>query len=188
MKTRTTTLSIFVLSLGLTLAGPALVGHADALAGSCSATDGAEMTRLREEMGKLAAKNAHGGIIRAFEHMLKLHKSDKCEVKAGDYTLAAGAARGTGDIASAIAWLAAGGASSEVADLKARFGQVAIKEKAGDLVKDGGMPFPPDERAAIEAAASAVKATGKFSGYLPVGKYTLGSKTFEVKNTGVTKV
>lgn len=187
MTTRTS-LTSFVLFLGLALGAPALLGHADALAGSCSATESGEMTRLRAELSKLAAKNAHAGVIRTFEQMLDSNKKDKCELKPEDYKVAGGSARSTGDIARAIAWLNSGGASADVADLKSRFGQVEIKEKAGDLAKDGGVPFAPDERAALDAATSTVKSSGKFTGYLPVGKYTLGTKTFEVKSSGVTKV
>ncbi len=160
---------------------------ADARAASCSAAEASEMVRLRSELSKLVGKNAHSGAVSTFEKMLDLAKQ-KCEIKPDDYKLAATSARNLGDIEKAITWFNGGGGSSDAADLKARFGQVKISEKAGELLKDGGLPFPPDERAALEAAAKAVKSSGKYDGYLPIGTYKLGAKSFEVKTTGVTKV
>lgn len=162
-------------------------GSTSAFAASCSAAETSEMTRLRGELSKLAGKNAHSGVISTFNKMLDLTKQ-KCELKPDDYKLAANSARNLGDIDTAIDWFKSAGATTDSKDLETRFGQVKIAEKAGELTKDGGMPFAPDERAALDSAATSVKANGKFSGYLPVGTYKLGVKSFEVKASGVTKV
>jgi hypothetical protein len=164
-----------------------LAVQAEAHAASCDTTEAAEMLRLRGELSKFAVKNLHSGVISTFQKMLALGKQ-KCEVKPDDYKVGANGARNAGDIGTAITWFNGGGATAEAAELATRFGQVAISEKAGDLVKDGGMPFPPDERAALDAGTQAIKANGKYTGYLPIGTYKLGGKSFEVKTSGVTKV
>lgn len=154
---------------------------------ACSASDASEVTRLRGEMGTLLKKNAHSGVISTFEKMLKLGKKG-CEIKPDDYKAGGYSAQNAGDIATALEWYKGGNASNDVANIQTRFGQVTIKEKKGELTKEGGMPFAPDERAALDKAVEAIKASGKFDGYLPLGKYTLGTKTFEVTAGAVTKV
>lgn len=182
MTTRMTKFAFsFLTSLSLMAAAPSA-----AQAATCSANDAAEVTRLRGELAKLVGKNQHSGAVATFEKMLALGKK-KCEIRAEDYVLAGTSARNLGDIERAIEWLEAGG-STDAADLRARFGRVDIKEKAGDLTKDGGMPFSPDERAALEGATRDVKAKGKYKGYLPAGSYTLGGKTFQVTAGALTKV
>ena len=174
--------------LTLTLAAGGFMLHADvAHAASCDGREAAEMVRLRNESKGQAGKNQHAAVLRNFKVMLTL-ADQKCAITADDYRLAAISARAVGDIGNAILWFEAGADTVNAGDLKARFGQVAIKEKAGDLVKDGGLPFLPDERASLESGTAAVKASGKFTGYLPIGKYTLGGKSFEVKVSVVTKV
>lgn len=156
-------------------------------AASCDATEAASVLQLRAELGKLAGKNQHAGVLRTFKKMLDLEKQ-KCELKADDYRLAGNAARNIGDIGNAIAWFDVAGDTTNSGDLKARFGQVVIKTKAGDLSKDGGLPFVPDERAALDAGVAAVKSSGKFEGYLPLGKYSVAGKSLEVKAGVVTKL
>lgn len=163
-----------------------VAAEADARA-ACSTISAAEMVRLRAEMFKLAAKNAHSGAVSTFRKMLDLSKS-KCELKRDDYVAAANSARNLGDIATAISWFTAGGDSAGASDLKARFAQVKIKERPGDLIRAGGMPFAPDERAALDAAIKGVKARGAFTGYLPLGTYKIGAKSFEVTTSGMRRI
>jgi len=176
-----------VVLFAVALGAASLTGLEEARAASCSAAEASEMVRLRAELGRLVGKNQHKGAVATFEKMLVLGKQ-KCEIKPDDYKLAAAAARNYGDIADAIEWSNAGGVPSDAAEFATRFGQVKISEKAGDLVKDSGLPFMPDERAALARVQEEVKATGKFTGYLPLGTYKLGTKSFEVKASGVTKV
>ena len=175
-----------LLSVGVASASvTAFVSHASAA--SCSATDASEVTRLRGEINSLLKKNAHSGVVSNSEKLFALGKKG-CEVKPDDYKNAGYSAQQLGDIGAALEWYKAGNASNDVANITTRFGEVAIKEKAGDLAKEGGMPFAPDERAALEKGTAAVKKNGKFEGFLPLGKYTLGSKTFEVVAGKVTKI
>lgn len=175
----------YAVAAALSVAGIA-ASESNAFA-ACSANDAAELTRLRGEMGTRLKKNAHSGVVATFQEMLKLGKKG-CEIKPDDYKGGGYSAQNSGDIATALEWYKAASASNDVANIQTRYGQVNIKEKKGELTKEGGLPFAPDERAALEKGAEAVKANGKFEGYLPIGKYTLGGKTFEVTAGAVTKV
>ncbi|MFO0664663.1 MAG: hypothetical protein U0174_11970 [Polyangiaceae bacterium] len=186
MKTTTKAWFAVVAMALATGAGATVTSEARAQV-TCSATDAAQLVRLHGELQKLSGKNAHAGVLRTFRDMQALERRS-CSLDLGDYKLAGLAARATGDIGNAIAWLDKAGASTDSADLRARFGQVEIKEKKGDLTKDGGVPFPPDESTTLALGVAAVKSTGKYVGYLPIGTYKLGSKSFEVKAGTVTKV
>ncbi|MFO0665033.1 MAG: hypothetical protein U0174_13855 [Polyangiaceae bacterium] len=176
-------------SLALVLSALAFVaGVASPLpaeAGTCTDSNKADLRQLHDELQRMAGKNQHSAVVRTFTQMLSIAKKN-CEIAANDYVLAGGASRNLGDIQKALEWLDAG-KSTDAADLRARFAQVEIKGKAADLAKDGGVPFATDERAALEIAVREVKAKGKYTGYLPIGGYTLGSKTFTVAVGAVAK-
>ena len=60
------------------------------------------------------------------------------------------------------------------------FGEVKlVAMKDSELVVKVS-PFANDQRAALDFARSAIYQTGTFSGYLPIGSYTLGNEAFEV--------
>lgn len=178
---------ISVLAVGLATVGTMAMDSEAKAQATCSAKDAAALRQLHDELSKLSAKNSHSGVLRTFREMQAIERR-ACAIEANDYKLAGLAARSTGDIANAIAWLDKAGATADTTDLRARFGQVEIKEKKSDLAKDGGVPFPPDESATLAAAVAAVKGSGKYVGYLPIGTYKVGSKSFEVKAGVLTKV
>ncbi len=180
--------NIHALCLSVGIATASLTGFVShASAASCSATEASEVTRLRGEISSLLKKNAHSGVVSSSEKLFALGKQG-CEVKPDDYKSAGYSAQQLGDIAAALGWYKAGNATNDVANITTRYGEVAIKEKAGDLAKEGGMPFAPDERAALERATTALKKNGKYEGFLPLGKYTLGTKTFEAVAGKLTKL
>lgn len=179
-------LSRFLLVSVVAFAG--LAAPAPASAGDeCSSSAKAESQRLQGELRSLAQRNAHAGVDRAYRELVKLG----CPIAAVDHTTGGTASRSLGDIASARARLRAAGDTSGVADLDRRFSSVVIakrgkKERA--LALTSAMPFEPDARAAIERAQKEVTDTGAFNGYLPLGSYTVGSKSFEVKAGGQVSV
>lgn len=173
--------------------------------GDDAATTASEATRLREEMNKLAARNAWTGVESYFQKLLDLD----VEMTGQDFFLAAQAARSLGKTASYLhrTKLAAkhGASAEEIQELEANVGD--IERKYGDVVITHGqkklkrkqaapplerevMPFIPDERRSIEHAQQEVAGRGEFYGMLPVGTYTLGGQTYEVlaKEIGLAAV
>lgn len=156
---------------------------------ACSIVDAGEIVRLRTELGRLARKNATSGAIAQFRSMLRLGAKG-CEIRPDDYQIAGNAARASGAIGQAIEWLDRAGPNSgpDVQDLRTRFGMAAIREKPGALTRVDGMPFAPDERAAVEAAITACRERGKYTGFLPVGTYNYEAKSFEVRSGSAVKL
>lgn len=156
---------------------------------AASAQNSAEAQRLRDEMEKLAKKNAWPGVERTYQKLIAL----KGITPTGDdHYHGAQAARATGDVAAVLDRLkkakAAGHANVAdwIGDIERNYGQVQIKKqkKSNRELKPAAMPFAPDQRSAIEFAAARIAKKGKFEGWLPKGDYTLGDQKFTVKPGG----
>ena len=63
------------------------------------------------------------------------------------------------------------------------YGAVKLTRGKKKTLQPATMPFAPDQRAAVETAQKAIKAKGKFKGWLPKGTYTLGAARFTVQAT-----
>ena len=164
------------LLLSLLLLGPTVV-----FAGE---VEEAEHRRLNEEMQKLAQRNAWTGVERNFQDLLALQKKGEV-ISYDEWYLGAQAARALGDMTScrnrlasavkvegtedAISWMEQIDASYHPVDLKT----VDREAEASLVIK--GMPFAPDQRAAVEFAQQKVETERQFVGLLPAGEYTFTS-------------
>lgn len=177
----TTYVKAFVLGLSMTLvAGPALAGNKQA-------QRQAEAHRLQEEMSKLAQRNAWSGVDRSYRKLMKLKK---VKIKPEAHTLGAQAARNEGDVSAYMKRLQRAGAAGkdELAAAKRAYGRVVIKRQRKRELKPATAPFDPTHRKVIEKAAARIKKKGRYKGWLPVGRYTIGPNRFEVKAGKVVKV
>lgn len=158
--------------------------------------EGAEYTRLSEEMRKFAARNAWPAVERNFNALKELQKKKKTGLTYKDLQLGAEAARALGDIQSAYSRVRT--ALSLSPDDKAmidwseevnkKYGEVVVKITKKSVFAAVIPPFAPDDRAALAFATSKLAETGEFSGYLPVGKYTVNGQEFEVVSLETQKV
>ncbi len=157
----------------------------------------AEHRRLSEEMDRLAQRNAWTGVERNFQDLLALQK--KGEVLTYDeWYLGAQAARGLGDVTSCRDRLAEAvrvegrdEAISWIEEIDATYQRVELKTVDREAVASlniSGMPFAPDQRAAVEFAQGLVEQDRQFIGLLPAGEYTFTSgdvyQTFSVSMDG----
>lgn len=142
----------------------------------------AEAQRLSGEMRSLAQRTAWSGVSRTYAKLLRLRK---VEIKGETHLLGSQAAAQLGDVSLRISALKKAG-SAGAGDLRsvyANYGAVKLVKGKKKALAPAAMPFAPDQRAAIEAAQKAIKARGKFKGWLPKGDYTLGAAKFTVKAT-----
>lgn len=168
------------LLLMLLIAAPALAGRASAP----DETDQREANRLSVEIHHLAGRNAWTGVERAFEDIQALG----VEPRRGIYLLAASAARHRGDVAAVRERLAHAQAMDDTPDVRAwldeldaDYGHLELRARAGaaSLTPLTGN-FDPDRRAAVDLATANLVDTGRFSGLLPAGHYTVGVVEFDV--------
>lgn len=152
----------------------------------------AEVLRLREEMGSLAAKNQWKGVDRLYQKLL----ADALPARAVDHLLGAQAAANLGEPLAAVerleALLAADStiedipvrekARAQLDDLLARYGKVEIvvgEKRLPGLVRFE-LPFGTEERDAIQRAREVILETHAYRGLLPLGAYMLDGQKFEV--------
>lgn len=161
-----------------------------AFAGVASAKSAkqAEAQRLEDEIRRHAQKNQWSGVERKYGDLMKLKK---VTIKADTHVMAAQAAQSEADVDAWITRLERAGAAGADAlrAVKRDYGKVVIKKHKGDALSYGaGMPFEPTKRKLIEAAAAKVKKKGKYKGWLPVGAYTVGARSFSVSAGQTVKV
>jgi hypothetical protein len=145
----------------------------------------AEAERLIGDMELKAKKPNWKAVDASYGRLTKLRR---VKISAKAHMLGAYAARDLSDIDDMRKRLKAAGkeGSKELSVINRSFAKVKIKKsKGGKLSPEGGMPFAKLDRTLVETAAKAVKAKGKFKGWLPVGKYTLkrrsGTSTFTAR-------
>jgi len=158
---------------------------------SADAKDDAEVVRLTAEMKKHLSKNQYGGADADYVAILKLKH---VTIPADVHFLGGQAARGAYRVGDAFERFTKGSkggsadATKELEALKTRFGQIDIdkQKKENRKLTITELPFDPLERATFDAVKAIVEDKGKYEGWLPVGEYTLGSKTFTIKGGAAT--
>lgn len=170
------------------LAG-ALCAPAPALALSPEAAR-AEHIRLKEEMKKLARRNAWRGVDNQYRSMLALEE-DGVVLGYRDHYTAAQASRELGRITDvytrlkrAVSQKPEPEATSWLAEIEASYGLVLLasdgRYKGETDLAPASMPFDPAKRAAIGAAQATLAETQRFEGLLPHGDYSYGATAFTV--------
>ncbi len=147
----------------------------------------AEYIRLKEEMQKLASRNAWKGVEDNFDLIIKL---DGVSIEASVYMLAAYAARSLGDTYAFYmrcqATLTANPneatsveAQGNVAEIRANYGLVSITVPNPSFALSlDEWPFPPDQKLSITSANTKLAETKTFTGLLPANMdYTLSSSS-----------
>ena len=145
----------------------------------------AEHRRIREEMKRLASRNAWPGVERNFQELLALQAKSDIEIDYEEWYLGAQAAQSLGDMQALRDRLAEcvriEGKEEDVAWLEQidkNFGPVNLRSVDKDSVptlKIGAMPFAADQRAALEYAQKELGEKRAFRGLLPPGDYTFES-------------
>ena len=172
------------LTLGaLSVASPAWAGKVEE----------AERIRLTEEMRRLAKRNAWKGVEASYQELEVLEQKG-LSLSFEEHFLGAQAARALGNINDVHERLRhavkAGGGPEKVreaiewlSDIDANYGRVDLvnKTRSEALLAPLQMPFAPDQRHAIEAAAQEVLENGRYVGLLPAGEYTFGTSSVPVK-------
>jgi hypothetical protein len=179
---------VMLLLSSLLVASPALAGVAadtDSAASSSDATDSAEYKRLREELDRLAKRNAWTGVERTFQLMVETGVTPTFD----DYKVAAHAAQNLGSIQDARDRLRAATMlreDKEVLDwlwsIDSSYGKVFLAGDPGEyalLIETP--PFDPTQARALQFAVDAVERTGTFEGLLPKGTYLFGPHKIEVR-------
>lgn len=145
----------------------------------------AEEERLSVEMRTHAGRSMWPGTVRAWASMQGLMG----ERAISDIKLAVTAYRQTGGVGEARALLldtSPRGLDADMrawlADVERNYGAVALSRdiRAARLAVPQ-MPFLPERVRAIHRAQDALKADGRFDGYLPVGDYRFGDQSFTVQ-------
>lgn len=174
----------------LLLAPPALAGR------------DAELTRLSEEMTRLAQKTAWAGVERKYDEMTTLKR---VVIPGRIHLLAAHAARERGDAAEASrrAELAlqveptneelVEEASRWIADFLVHYSPAAIELSVAfrgepKLVALDGDGFDPKVRNALKVVNERLLAERAFEGFLPLGRYQIGDTLLEVYGGPLAKV
>lgn len=156
--------------------------------GTAAADDAAEAekVRLEQEMKRYAARNAWGGVARAYEELIALRD---IEIPYEDHLLGFQAARNIGDTLGAYERLLGARAvestdevEREIGAIDSAFGRVEIigHPRRRPRLARPAMPFAPDQRKSVEFAKSVVEESGSFRGMIPAGDYLVGDLSFTV--------
>jgi hypothetical protein len=147
----------------------------------------AEHDRLSSDLQQLSQRQLWAGAEKKYQELTKLGVDLTFE----DLMNGAYAARALGSVQDAYTRLKAATKlkdnAREVVDwlyaIDANYGKVELLTvpPRSDTLAPELMPFDPDQRTAVEAAVSAVKSGGVFSGLLPKGSYTFAGQQFTVE-------
>lgn len=166
-----------------------------ALAFAQTAPDSAEVVRLREEIVRLAQKNAWTGVERLYGQLLGMDAQLGCDVHlyAAQAAMSDGRATlafrrlqrmqepaPTDDPSVRTAWDTG---SRELASLQQQFRFVAIHvaPPAEPTLARPEAPFAQLERDAIARASETLSASRTFRGLLPLGGYVIGGEPVTVE-------
>ena len=154
----------------------------------------AELVRLQFEIDKLTRRNAWKGVERTYNAMLDL----ELELRPVDHMAGEYAARNRGDINIAYARLQEAipsGSNLEneaepnlreailrKTSIETRYGLVKLEVQQGRIpaLVRFEWPFARDERVCIETSRTTLGEERKYEGFLPIGKYMIDGKFFEV--------
>lgn len=173
---------------------PALAAEPDELVqvdASAEEVARSEYERLRQELDRLAKRNAWAGVERTFAKMVATGVSPRFD----DLKIAAHAAQAAGDIGEARDRLARAASikeDKEVLDwlwsIDSNYGPVYFAGNPGKVeLAPKVMPFDPVQSKAVQFAAAQVEETGIFEGLLPRGDYLFGGREIDV-GTSIRKV
>lgn len=146
----------------------------------------AEHVRLSGDIEQLANRQLWAGVEKKLAELAKLGVEPSYE----DLIHGAYAARALGNAQNAYDRLKVAArikGTREVVDwlytIDANYGHVELvaTPPRGVTLAVAEVPFDPDQRVAVEAAADRVKKEGKFSGLLPRGSYTYAGQAFTVE-------
>jgi hypothetical protein len=143
-----------------------------------------EYVRLREELDKLAKRNAWSGVERTFREMLATGVAPSFD----DLKTGAHAAQALGDLGTAHDRLERAHSIKESKDvldwmwnIRKTYGAVELAGDVGRVELEAAtMPFDPIQAKAVRFAIEQIGETGRFDGLLPKGTYTFGEVEFEV--------
>ena len=158
----------------------------------------AEQERLQKELQVLAGREAWDGVERIYHQLLVL-EAQGAQVTYAEHMIGAQAAQQRGDVASTMERLDAALvqwdtelARNWLADINNNFGQITItmpqRSRTERTLQSQEMPFEPERRFAIGFAQRQLESEARFEGYLPVGVYEIGSRTFSVTAGQVARV
>ena len=178
-------MSRVLLLLSLVVGPPSLAGDASDTDTSVRSEDRSEYKRLREELDRLAKRNAWSGVERTFMLMVETGVPPTFD----DYKIAANAAQNLGSIQDARDRLIAATnlrEDKEVLDwlwsIDDTYGKVYLAGDIGENVLTvDHAPFDPTQARALQVAIEAVATTGMFEGLLPKGDYSFGPHRVEVR-------
>lgn len=148
-----------------------------------------EVTRLTQEITRLAQKNAWTGVERTYGQLV----SYGLPIDPGVHLTAAEAARSAGNMSGYRERLELGRAAdpaqveAALSSIDASYGTLHVTSKKRDQVQvawAGPPPFQPDLAAAIATAVDTANASGNFHGLVPAGAYTINGETVEVQAGG----
>lgn len=161
---------------------------------SATATDprvASEYRRLTEQLVSYADRTAWPAVARTFAELEAL---EGAPITAQDLYLGAQAARSLGDALTCRRRLLRAfekldkaatfdpKAARWLGELQSEYGHVQIRTKGAEPeLRAVNPPFQPDRQAAIQFAATRLKADRTFDGLLPAGEYTVGTYTFTVE-------
>lgn len=144
-----------------------------------------EYNRLSHQLRELSERNAWTGVERSYREIRSLG----VPLSFADHMSGARAARALGDATSLKQRLGFANAlspgNSEVEgwlqEIARSYGQASLLCDPGklELLRDG-LPFDPNQAAAVRFAQLQVTQRGKFEGLLPVGDYHFGQFDFKV--------
>ncbi len=147
----------------------------------------AEHARLSDEMERLSQRQIWAGVDKTFHKLVRLD----VPLTEKDYLTGAYAARELGDVLTVRARLKEAArlhGTREVVDWLwdidnnyARVELVSVPPRSTTL-EPATMPFDPNQRKAVEAAARSVEDDGLFVGMLPRGEYSFSGQRFSVES------
>ncbi|TNE84694.1 MAG: hypothetical protein EP330_28910 [Deltaproteobacteria bacterium] len=146
----------------------------------------AEYNRVSQQLKELAERNAWGGVERTYREL----RGFGVPLSFDDHMGGARSARALGDVTSLrqrlrfAKALAPGNDEVEgwLAEIKKNYGEVSLLCDPGkaDLVRDG-VPFDPNQAAAMRFAQSEIERRGEFTGLIPAGHYSFDQFSFDVQ-------
>lgn len=154
-----------------------------------SEKNNSEAIRIREEMKNLAKRNLYKGVIENYEHLQALAKKG-VDLKADDHFLASTAFMGLGRVDEAKSALVKAlqleptrqDVVGSLSAINHDYAEVEFKGGKDSNLAAMEMPFDPAQRTAIAHAQGLLQETGRFSGLLPMGDYTLNEERVAVNH------
>lgn len=148
------------------------------------ADERAEYVRLAGEVQNLAQRNAWAGVERAYTAALRTGETGSFDLHmaGAQASWARGDARGTRErLARAHELREDRHVVEWMYRIDHAFGQASVQVDPGlELQRAGGGGFDPEATQAVAFAAAQILATGRFTGLLPRGAYTIGPHRLHV--------